>query len=101
MLRLSISSNSEHLYLFFDCSCGLIASHRLSEKETDMRDKLDPSISYLRKLGPEYINQVLESSRWIFETDRHMAFEVILVHMYSRLLLTTICLIQDIYIGRR
>ncbi|KAG2081172.1 vacuolar sorting protein 39 domain 1-domain-containing protein, partial [Suillus cothurnatus] len=51
---------------------------QLSEKETDMRDKLDPSISYLRKLGPEYINQVLESSRWIFETDRHMAFEYLI-----------------------
>lgn len=50
--------------------------HQLSEKETDMRDKLDPSISYLRKLGPEYINQVFESSRWIFEEDRHMAFEI-------------------------
>ncbi|KIK46552.1 hypothetical protein CY34DRAFT_9566 [Suillus luteus UH-Slu-Lm8-n1] len=41
-----------------------------------MRDKLDPSIFYLRKLGPEYINQVFESSRWIFEEDRHMAFEI-------------------------
>ncbi|KAG2145393.1 uncharacterized protein EDB93DRAFT_1288619 [Suillus bovinus] len=50
--------------------------HQLSEKETDMRDKLDPSISYLRKLGPEYIDQVFESSRWIFEEDRHMAFEI-------------------------
>ncbi|KAG1770992.1 vacuolar sorting protein 39 domain 1-domain-containing protein [Suillus occidentalis] len=49
---------------------------QLSEKETDMRDKLDPSIFYLRKLGPEYINQVFESSRWIFEEDRHMAFEI-------------------------
>lgn len=57
---------------------------RLSEKETDMRDKLDPSISYLRKLGPEYINQVFESSRWIFEEDRHMAFEVILVYISVR-----------------
>jgi len=82
MPRPSISSNSKHLCLLLDCSCGLIASHRLSEKETDMRDKLDPSISYLRKLGPEYINQVFESSRWIFEADRHMAFEVILVHIY-------------------
>ncbi|KAG0694684.1 vacuolar sorting protein 39 domain 1-domain-containing protein [Suillus ampliporus] len=50
--------------------------HQLSEKETDMRDKLDPSISYLRKLGPEYINQVFESSRWIFKEDRDMAFQI-------------------------
>ena len=52
---------------------------RLSEKETDMEDKLSPSISYLQKLGPEYIDQVFESSRWIFEQDRDMAFQVILV----------------------
>ncbi|KAG2348015.1 hypothetical protein BDR05DRAFT_980946 [Suillus weaverae] len=50
--------------------------HQLSEKETDIRDKLNPSMSYLRKLCPEYINQVFESSRWIFEEDRHMAFEI-------------------------
>ncbi|OJA19406.1 hypothetical protein AZE42_12726 [Rhizopogon vesiculosus] len=49
---------------------------RLSEKETDMEDKLSASISYLQKLGPEYINQVFESSRWIFEQDRDMAFQI-------------------------
>lgn len=98
MPRLSISSNSEHLCLLLDCICGLTTLPRLSEKETDMRDKLDPSISYLRKLGPEYINQVFESSRWIFEEDRHMAFEVILEYILSGLLLIIICLIQDIYV---
>ncbi|KAG1762919.1 vacuolar sorting protein 39 domain 1-domain-containing protein [Suillus placidus] len=50
--------------------------HQLSEKETDIRDKLNPSMSYLRKLCPEYINQVFESSSWVFEEDRHMAFEI-------------------------
>ncbi|KAG1771130.1 rab guanyl-nucleotide exchange factor [Suillus placidus] len=40
--------------------------HQLSEKETDIRDKLNPSMSYLRKLCPEYINQVFESSSWVF-----------------------------------
>jgi hypothetical protein len=48
---------------------------RLSEKETDMRDKLAPSISYLRKLGPEHLEQIFECSRWLFEQDRDMAFE--------------------------
>lgn len=41
-----------------------------------MRDKLGPSISYLQKLGPEYLDQIFESARWVFEQDRDMAFEV-------------------------
>lgn len=41
-----------------------------------MRDKLGPSISYLQKLGPEYLDQIFESARWVFEQDREMAFEV-------------------------
>ncbi|TFK35543.1 hypothetical protein BDQ12DRAFT_634973 [Crucibulum laeve] len=48
----------------------------LSEKETDMEDKLEPSISYLRKLGPEYIDQIFDSSKWIIEQDRDMAFQI-------------------------
>ncbi|KAH7925859.1 hypothetical protein BV22DRAFT_1064252 [Leucogyrophana mollusca] len=48
----------------------------LSETETDIRDKLQPSISYLQKLGPEYLDQIFESSRWIFQQDRNMAFEI-------------------------
>ncbi|KAG8213472.1 hypothetical protein J3R82DRAFT_12007 [Butyriboletus roseoflavus] len=49
---------------------------QLSEKEDDVRDKLGPSISYLQKLGPEYLDQIFESARWIFEQDREMAFEI-------------------------
>lgn len=41
-----------------------------------MRDKLGPSISYLQKLGSEYLDQIFESARWVFEQDRDMAFEV-------------------------
>jgi hypothetical protein len=47
----------------------------LSEKEVDPRDKLIPSVSYLQKLGPEYLEQIFKSSRWIFEQDRDIAFE--------------------------
>lgn len=50
---------------------------RLSEKETDLEDKLAPSISYLQKLGPEYLDQIFESSRWVFQQDPDKAFEVI------------------------
>ena len=41
-----------------------------------MREKLSPSIAYLRKLGPEHIEQVFDASRWIFEQNGEMAFEV-------------------------
>lgn len=51
--------------------------NRLSEKEDDPRDKLMPSISYLQKLGPEHLEQVFDSSHWIFEQNRDIAFEVI------------------------
>ncbi|KAH7913588.1 hypothetical protein BJ138DRAFT_1177962 [Hygrophoropsis aurantiaca] len=47
-----------------------------SDKETDVEDKLRPSISYLQKLGPEYLDQIFESSRWIFKEDRNKAFEI-------------------------
>ncbi|KAF8841813.1 hypothetical protein BDN67DRAFT_900734 [Paxillus ammoniavirescens] len=49
---------------------------QLSEKEDDMRDKLDPSISYLQKLGPEYLDQIFESARWVFEQDGEMAIKI-------------------------
>jgi len=41
-----------------------------------MEDKLDPSIRYLQKLGPEYIGQIFTSSRWIFNLDPDRAFQV-------------------------
>lgn len=49
---------------------------RLSDKETDERDKLGPTVSYLQRLGPEHIDQIFEHSRWVFEHDRDIAFEV-------------------------
>ncbi|KAF8207076.1 hypothetical protein K438DRAFT_1713917 [Mycena galopus ATCC 62051] len=49
---------------------------RLSESETDTEDKLSPSIYYLQKLGPEHLDEIFASSRWIFETDSSMAFQI-------------------------
>lgn len=54
--------------------------YRLSDKETDERDKLGPTVSYLQRLGPEHIDQIFEHSRWVFEHDRDIAFEVSLDH---------------------
>ena len=41
-----------------------------------MEDKLDPSIQYLQKLGPEHIDQIFTSSLWIFNLDSDRAFQV-------------------------
>ena len=41
-----------------------------------MEDKLEPSITYLQKLGPEHIKQIFESSRWVFSMDKNLAFKV-------------------------
>jgi len=52
------------------------ALYRLSERSTDIQDKLRPSIVYLQKLGPEYLDIIFKFSRWVFERDADMAFEV-------------------------
>ncbi|KAF8071649.1 hypothetical protein FPV67DRAFT_1746459, partial [Lyophyllum atratum] len=57
-------------------SKALALLRQLGEKETDVEDKLSPSIHYLQKLGPEHLQQIFESSRWIFATDPSMAFEI-------------------------
>jgi hypothetical protein len=41
-----------------------------------------PSISYLQKLGPEHLEQIFESSKWIFDEDRDIAFEVIFLYVH-------------------
>ncbi|KAH9481762.1 Vacuolar morphogenesis protein 6 [Psilocybe cubensis] len=48
----------------------------LSVNVDDMEDKLGPSIQYLQKLGPEYIDQVFTYARWIFDLDSEMAFQI-------------------------
>ncbi|CAK5269220.1 unnamed protein product [Mycena citricolor] len=41
-----------------------------------MEDKLAPSILYLQKLGPDHLQEIFESGRWLFEQDRSMAFQI-------------------------
>ncbi|KAF4597180.1 Vacuolar morphoproteinsis protein 6 [Pleurotus pulmonarius] len=55
---------------------ALALLRQLSENEEDMQDKLGPSIAYLQKLGPEHIEHVFAASRWIFEQDRELAFDI-------------------------
>ncbi|KAF5342379.1 hypothetical protein D9611_001421 [Ephemerocybe angulata] len=51
---------------------------KIAEDETDLEDKLDPSIRYLQKLGPEHLPQIFESAKWIFDADKDMAFQIFL-----------------------
>ncbi|KAF9815620.1 hypothetical protein IEO21_04480 [Rhodonia placenta] len=48
----------------------------LSEKESDPRDKLMPSVSYLQRLGQENMEQIFDSSRWILEQDSEIGIEI-------------------------
>ncbi|KZT73130.1 hypothetical protein DAEQUDRAFT_722252 [Daedalea quercina L-15889] len=48
----------------------------LSEKETDPRDKLMPSVTYLQRLGPEHLEQIFGAAHWLFEQDADIAFEI-------------------------
>ncbi|KIJ89777.1 hypothetical protein K443DRAFT_15793 [Laccaria amethystina LaAM-08-1] len=45
---------------------------------SSLQHKLEPSISitYLKKLGPEHIKQIFESSRWVFSMDKNLAFKI-------------------------
>ncbi|KAI0073891.1 hypothetical protein K474DRAFT_1626886 [Panus rudis PR-1116 ss-1] len=49
---------------------------QLAEQESDPRDKLMPSVTYLQRLGPEHIDQIFQSARWIFEQDPEIALEI-------------------------
>jgi len=61
---------------FFYVSNSSQVLYRLSEASADIKDKLRPSIVYLQKLGPEYLDIIFKFSRWVFERDADMAFEV-------------------------
>ena len=48
----------------------------LSQNEDDVREKLQPTVTYLQKLGEEYIDQIFKSARWVFQQDQNIALEV-------------------------
>jgi len=48
----------------------------LGEKEVDVKDRLVPSITYLQRLSPDYLDTVFQYSRWIFDENAEMALEV-------------------------
>jgi hypothetical protein len=42
----------------------------------DVKDRLGPSITYLQRLDPEYLDTVFQYSRWILDENAEMALEV-------------------------
>jgi Vam6/Vps39-like protein vacuolar protein sorting-associated protein 39 len=50
--------------------------YRLSEKEADVKDRLGPSITYLQRLSPEYLDTIFQYSKWILNENAEMALEV-------------------------
>ena len=46
----------------------------LSAKEAD-EEKLGPTVRYLQKLGPEYLQIIFETSRWVFDVNPNTAFQ--------------------------
>lgn len=41
-----------------------------------MKDKLGPSITYLQRLGSEYLDTVFQYSKWILGENSEMGLEV-------------------------
>ncbi|TFL04184.1 hypothetical protein BDV98DRAFT_591033 [Pterulicium gracile] len=57
-------------------SKALALLRELSEKESNPQDKVEPSIRYLQKLGPEHLDHIFETSRWVFAEDEDMGLEI-------------------------
>ena len=51
-----------------------------------------PTVNYLQRLGPEHLDQIFEHSKWVFEQDRDIAFEVASHHIHRRL--EVLCIVQ-------
>lgn len=41
-----------------------------------MKDKLGPSITYLQRLGPEYLDTIFQYSKWVLNENSELALEV-------------------------
>ena len=48
----------------------------MSENETDVEDKIRPSVSYVQNLGPEYLDQIFETTKWIHQHKPDAVFDV-------------------------
>jgi hypothetical protein len=48
----------------------------MAEETDDIEEKLDPTIRYLQKLGPEHLDLIFEGSKWVFAADWQRALVV-------------------------
>ncbi|KLO10830.1 hypothetical protein SCHPADRAFT_906559 [Schizopora paradoxa] len=55
---------------------ALTLLRRLSDNEPDVEEKVRPTITYIQKLGPEYLDQIFDASRWIYKQDTSKVLEV-------------------------
>lgn len=51
-------------------------SYRLSLEEDDIRDRLEPAIRYLQKLGPEHLELIFKNARWVIDVNHDMGLQV-------------------------
>ncbi|KAL5525933.1 hypothetical protein ACEPAG_7271 [Sanghuangporus baumii] len=49
---------------------------RLSEKESDTEEKIRPTVSYVQNLGPEYLDQIFEATRWIHQLKPDAVYDI-------------------------
>lgn len=53
---------------------------RLAKNEEDKLDKLDPTVRYLQKLGPDHLDLILREADWIFKEDPVFGLRVSVRH---------------------
>ncbi|GAA5832662.1 hypothetical protein JCM11251_001402 [Rhodosporidiobolus azoricus] len=49
---------------------------QMSEDEDDPEEKVDPTVRYLQKLGPEHVEVIYDASRWVFEQDKNAGLQI-------------------------
>jgi hypothetical protein len=60
----------------------------MGANETDVEDKVDPTVTYLQRLGPEYLDLIFEGSKWVITLDKEKGLQVSPVGYLRRLLIS-------------
>lgn len=48
----------------------------MSEEEDDVDERLQPTIRYLQKLGPDHLDLILSTAQWVLAADRSAGLEI-------------------------
>ncbi|SCZ95117.1 BZ3500_MvSof-1268-A1-R1_Chr11-3g03615 [Microbotryum saponariae] len=54
---------------------------RIAEDEDDLDEKVEPTIRYVQKLGPDHLSTILEASEWVFATHRAKGLEIFIADL--------------------